>query len=71
MNVNVGHTSTHSCSRECQRESGVLKKINLEIKRASEFKQENGRPEANAMVTLPHETSVHEWMNIIRFSTKA
>lgn len=62
--------TTHSCSRECRRECGVLQKINLEIKRASEFKQENERTEANDMVTLSHETRMHEWMNIIRFFTK-
>lgn len=36
-------------------------KENLEIKRrASEFKEEKERIEANDMVTLSHETSIHE-----------
>lgn len=60
LSPNMAPSNTHpQLFTERQREFSVLKKINLEVKRASEFKQENARPGAKDMVTLSRETSMH------------
>lgn len=62
--------TTHSCSREDWRELDVPEKMNSETEEFQNLNKNSKRTEANDVVTLSHETSVREWMNIIRFFTK-
>lgn len=54
--------TAHSCLWECQTELEILKKMNLEKKKKEElqnFDKKRKRSEANGLVTLSHETSMH------------